>query len=85
MVWLMVISSSRRFAETQPEQSTGPLMDNENQVELPVRIAGARRRAGNSAEGNRFSIGVALYDGDANVSFGDGLYAVPIRAPWEIA
>jgi hypothetical protein len=26
---------------------------------------------------------VVLYDGEASVSFGDGLHAVPIRALWE--
>ncbi len=35
------------------------------------------------AAGNRFAAGVVLYDGEASVGFGDGLYAVPIRAPWE--
>ncbi len=37
------------------------------------------------AAGKRFAIGVVLYDGEASVSFGDGLYAVPIRALWELA
>lgn len=34
------------------------------------------------ATGKRFAAGVVLYDGDASVGFGDGLYAVPIRALW---
>ena len=37
------------------------------------------------AAGDRFAVGVVLYDGEASVSFGDGLYAVPIRALWELA
>lgn len=32
---------------------------------------------------DRFVAGVILYDGESSVSFGDGLYAVPIRALWE--
>ncbi len=36
------------------------------------------------AAGKRFSIGVVLYDGEASLSFGDGMYAVPIRALWEL-
>lgn len=35
------------------------------------------------AAGKYFSAGVVLYDGEASASFGDGLYAVPIRALWE--
>ena len=36
-----------------------------------------------AAVGSRFSAGVVLYDGEASVRFGDGLFAVPIRALWE--
>jgi hypothetical protein len=36
-----------------------------------------------AAAGKRFATGVVLYDGEASVSFGDGLHAVPIRALWE--
>ncbi|TLY99683.1 MAG: DUF4143 domain-containing protein [Gammaproteobacteria bacterium] len=35
------------------------------------------------AAGQRFRSGVVLYDGTASVSFGDGLFAVPIRRVWE--
>jgi hypothetical protein len=35
------------------------------------------------AGGARFAGGVVLYDGEAAVSFGDGLFAVPIRCLWE--
>jgi hypothetical protein len=37
------------------------------------------------AAGNRFAAGVVLYDGETSVGFGDGLFAVPIRALWETA
>ena len=33
--------------------------------------------------GERFVVGVVLYDGEASVGFGPGLFAVPIRALWE--
>jgi hypothetical protein len=36
------------------------------------------------AAGKRFSAGVVLYDGEASVGFGEGLFAVPIRALWEL-
>lgn len=36
-----------------------------------------------NAVGKRFTSGVVLYDGETGASFGDGLYAVPIRALWE--
>jgi hypothetical protein len=35
------------------------------------------------AAGARFTAGVVLYDGDTSVSFGEGLFAVPIRALWQ--
>ena len=37
------------------------------------------------AAGKRFVVGAILYDGGASVSFGDGLFAIPIRALWEKA
>lgn len=37
-----------------------------------------------AAAGKRFAIGVVLYDGEASLSFGDRLHAVPIRALWEL-
>lgn len=33
--------------------------------------------------GRRFAAGVVLYDGETSAPFGDGLYAVPLRALWE--
>ena len=35
------------------------------------------------AAGDRFAGGVVLYDGETSASFGDGLFAVPIRFLWE--
>ena len=35
------------------------------------------------ASGKRFAAGVVAYDGETSVSFGDGLYALPIRTLWE--
>jgi len=35
------------------------------------------------AAGERFVCGAVLYDGETMVSFGDGMYAVPIRTLWE--
>jgi len=37
------------------------------------------------ASGKRFAGGVVLYDGETSASFGDGLFAVPVRALWETA
>lgn len=36
------------------------------------------------ATGKRFTCGVVLYDGEASVRFGDNMFAVPIRALWEL-
>lgn len=33
--------------------------------------------------GKQFIAGIVLYDGEMTAGFGDGLYAVPIRALWE--
>ena len=35
------------------------------------------------AAGKRFAAGVVLYDGEITASFGDGFFAVPLRALWE--
>jgi predicted AAA+ superfamily ATPase len=35
------------------------------------------------AAGKRFTAGVVLYDGENSASFGEGYFAVPIRALWE--
>jgi len=42
---------------------------------------GLRKLAG--AAGRRFAAGVVLYDGETSASFGEALYAVPIRTLWE--
>jgi len=35
--------------------------------------------------GQRFAAGVVLYDGETSASFGDRLFAVPLRMLWELA
>jgi len=35
------------------------------------------------ATGRRFTAGVVLYDGETSASFGEHLFAVPIRTLWE--
>lgn len=35
------------------------------------------------AAAQRFVRGIVLYDGEATVPFGEGLYAVPLRCLWE--
>jgi len=37
------------------------------------------------AAGSRFAAGVVLYDGETTASFGEGMFAVPVRALWETA
>ena len=36
------------------------------------------------AVAERFAAGVVLYDGESTLSFGEGLFAVPIRSLWEL-
>jgi predicted AAA+ superfamily ATPase len=36
-----------------------------------------------AAVGERFVAGIVLYDGESSAGFGQGLFAVPIRALWE--
>ncbi|MEA3246554.1 MAG: ATP-binding protein [Gemmatimonadota bacterium] len=48
----------------------------------PADFRGIRKLK--EAVGKRFASGVVLYDGEASVRFGEGLYAVPIRALWEL-
>ena len=36
------------------------------------------------AVAERFAAGVVLYDGESTVSFGEGLFAVPVRSLWEL-
>ncbi len=65
----------------------------------PLALAGVEVKAGatvtaadfrglrklRSAAGSRFAGGVMLYDGETCASFGDGLYAAPMRTLWEAA
>lgn len=37
-----------------------------------------------ASAGKSFASGVVLYDGEAGVSFGENLFAVPIRSLWEV-
>lgn len=48
----------------------------------PADFRGLRKLA--IAAGKRFTTGVVLYDGEATVGFGHGLYAVPVRRLWEM-
>ena len=47
----------------------------------PADFRGLRKLK--EAAGKRFTGGVVLYDGETSASFGEGLYAVPLRALWE--
>ena len=47
----------------------------------PADFRGLRKLK--EAAGERFTSGVVLYDGETSASFGDGMYAVPVRALWE--
>lgn len=48
---------------------------------VPRDFGGLRKLS--AASGRRFRCGVVVYDGEASASFGDRLYAVPIRTLWE--
>jgi hypothetical protein len=50
---------------------------------LPPDFRGLRKLR--EAAGDRFAAGVVVYDGEVTASFGDGLFAVPVRALWETA
>ncbi len=47
----------------------------------PADFRGLRKLR--EAAGRRFTQGVVLYDGETSASFGDGLFAIPIRRLWE--
>lgn len=36
------------------------------------------------AAGKKFLCGVVLYDGETSLSFGEGMFAVPVRMLWQI-
>jgi len=66
------------------ERGTGALAGVE--IKAAATVTGADFRGLKKlkeAAGTRFSAGVVLYDGERVAGFGDGLYAVPIRALWE--
>lgn len=48
---------------------------------FPADFRGLRKLK--DAARDRFEGGVVLYDGESVAGFGDGLYAVPVRALWE--
>ncbi len=48
---------------------------------LPPDLRGLRKLR--EAAGARFAAGIVVYDGEVTASFGDGLFAVPVRALWE--
>ncbi len=47
----------------------------------PADFRGMRKLK--QAAGSRFAGGVVLYDGETSASFGEGMYAVPLRRLWE--
>jgi predicted AAA+ superfamily ATPase len=66
------------------EQGGGALAAVEVKASATVAAADFRGiRKLRDAVGKRFTTGVVLYDGESSVPFGDGLFAVPIRALWE--
>jgi hypothetical protein len=46
-------------------------------------LRSAERQDLKAAAGKRFAGGVVLYDGEVSAGFGEGLFAVPLRALWE--
>jgi predicted AAA+ superfamily ATPase len=66
------------------ERGSGELAGIEVKAAATVNAADFRGlRKLRQAAGNRFTAGMLLYDGETRVSFGDDLYAVPIRCLWE--
>jgi predicted AAA+ superfamily ATPase len=67
------------------ERGGGQLAGVEVKASATVTAADFRSlRKLKDAAGRRFSTGVVLYDGETSAGFGDGLYAVPVRALWEM-
>jgi hypothetical protein len=57
---------------------------NQRQVYLSISQKDFRAlRKLRDAAGSRFKAGVVLYDGELCASFGEGMFAVPIRCLWE--
>ncbi len=66
------------------ERESGDIAGVEVKASSTVRLSdfrGLRKLA--RAAGERFAGGVVLYDGEMSVTFGDGMYAVPVRRLWE--
>ena len=66
------------------ERESGDIAGVEVKASSTVRVSdfrGLRKLA--RAAGECFAGGVVLYDGEMSVTFGDGMYAVPIRRLWE--
>ena len=66
------------------ERAAGAVAGLEVKAAATVKSAdfrGLRKLA--AAAGDRFAQGVVLYDGEVSASFGDRLYAIPIRRLWE--
>lgn len=66
------------------ERGARELVGVEVKASATVTVADFRgmRKLRESA-GKRFAAGVVFYDGEITASFGDGFYAVPLRALWE--
>lgn len=66
------------------ERGTRELVGVEVKASATVTAADFRgMRKLREAAGKRFAAGVVLYDGEITASFGDGFFAVPLRALWE--
>lgn len=67
------------------ERAPGDLAGVEVKAAASVTAADFRGlRRLEEASGGRVVAGVVLYDGETAASFGDGLFAVPIRSVWEM-
>ena len=66
------------------ERGARELVGVEVKASATVTVADFRgMRKLREAAGKRFAAGVVLYDGEISASFGDGFFAVPLRALWE--
>ena len=66
------------------ERGARELVGVEVKASATVTVADFRgMRKLREAAGKRFAAGVVLYDGEITASFGDGFFAVPLRAVWE--
>jgi predicted AAA+ superfamily ATPase len=66
------------------ERGAGALAGVEIKAAATVTTADFRGlRKLQAAAGKRFTCGVVLYDGETSASFGDGMFAVPVRTLWE--